>query len=42
MRRYVHGKRHYLALCRPQQQATIVIDNTDPLAPRITVEALVG
>ena len=37
MRRYILGQRHYLSLCRPRRRATFVIDNTDPLAPRITV-----
>lgn len=42
MRRYVNGQRHYLSLCRPHERATFVIDNADPLAPRITVDGRVG
>ncbi len=34
-RRYVEGQRLYLQRCRPQQQATVVIDNTDLAAPDI-------
>jgi uridine kinase len=37
MRRYVNGQRHYLATCSPHERATVVIDNTDPRAPRVTV-----
>jgi uridine kinase len=29
MRRYVEGQRIYLATCRPQERATVVLDNTD-------------
>lgn len=34
-RRYLEGQRLYLAACRPQQRASIVIDNTDLRAPRV-------
>lgn len=39
MRRYVDGQRHYLSTCDPHRRATLVIDNSDPHAPRITAEA---
>jgi uridine kinase len=32
-RRYVDGQRRYLAACRPRDRATVVIDNTDLVAP---------
>ncbi len=32
MRRYVEGQRIYLATCRPHERATVVVDNTSPLA----------
>ena len=35
VRRYVDGQRIYLAACDPRERATLVIDNTDPQAPRI-------
>jgi uridine kinase len=34
-RRYVDGQRLYLAACRPAEKAGVVIDNDDPLDPRI-------
>jgi len=33
-RRYVEGRRHYLATDRPAQHADVVLDNTDPERPR--------
>jgi uridine kinase len=42
MRRYIQGQRHYLSVCRPQRRATFVIDNSDPHAPRITLENQLG
>lgn len=39
-RRYVEGQRLYLRDCRPQDQATVVIDNTDLGAARFTSRAL--
>jgi uridine kinase len=33
-RRYVEGQRLYIASCRPQHRATVVIDNADLAAPR--------
>ena len=35
MRRYVEGQSLYLAACAPQQQASLVVDNTSFEAPRI-------
>lgn len=35
MRRYVGGQRIYFAACAPQEQATVLIDNTDFRIPRI-------
>ena len=35
VRRYVEGQRHYLALCRPELAADVVLDNTDLAAPSI-------
>ena len=35
VRRYVQGQRHYLALCRPEVVADVVLDNTDLAAPFI-------
>ena len=32
-RRYVEGQRLYLAQCRPERRATVVVDNTDLAAP---------
>ena len=29
LQRYVRAQRHYLATCRPDQNATVIIDNTD-------------
>lgn len=37
-RRYVGGQRLYLDRCRPQQLATIVVDNSDLAEPEITVD----
>jgi uridine kinase len=34
-RRYLEGQRIYLAACDPLSRADVVIDNTDPLAPRL-------
>ena len=34
-RRYAEGQRLYLAACRPAERASVVIDNDDPLNPRI-------
>lgn len=34
-RRYVEGQRIYLATCDPERRADLVIDNTDPVAPRV-------
>lgn len=34
-RRYVEGQRIYLATCDPASRADVVINNTDPLAPRL-------
>lgn len=34
--RYVEGQRRYLAACSPRQRATVVVDNTDLAAPRIS------
>lgn len=31
MRRYVEGQRIYLAVCRPRERATMVVDNTRPV-----------
>jgi uridine kinase len=36
MRRYVDGQRLYLATCEPRRRATLVIDNSDPHAPKAT------
>ncbi len=36
MRRYVDGQRLYLATCEPRRRATLVIDNSDPQAPKAT------
>ena len=36
MRRYVEAQRIYFARCRPQQRATILIDNTDLTRPVLT------
>ncbi|MGH3992404.1 MAG: hypothetical protein ACRDSN_08060 [Pseudonocardiaceae bacterium] len=33
IRRHVEGQRHYLALCRPEERATAVVDNADLHAP---------
>ncbi len=33
VRRYVEGQRRYLALCRPEDAADVVLDNTDLAAP---------
>ena len=38
MRRYVEGQRRYLAGCDPRQRATLVVDNTEPRAPRFALE----
>jgi uridine kinase len=35
MRRYVEAQRIYFVTCRPQQRATILIDNSDVAAPTI-------
>ena len=37
--RYVNGQRLYLAACSPWRRATVVIDNTDLLAPRIITDS---
>ena len=37
-RRYVEGQRLYLAACRPAEKASVVIDNDDPLDPRILTD----
>jgi uridine kinase len=37
MRRYIEGQRIYLARCRPREQATIVVDNSDFRIPRVVV-----
>ncbi len=34
--RYTETQRHYLGTCDPVGRADIVVDNTDPAAPRIT------
>jgi uridine kinase len=36
MRRYVEGQRNYMVRCDPRLRATLVVDNTDPIAPRIS------
>ena len=36
MRRYVEGQRIYFRRCRPRERADVVIEHSDPLAPRIT------
>jgi uridine kinase len=33
--RYTETQRHYLRTCGPVERADIVVDNTDPAAPRI-------
>lgn len=38
LRRYIEGQRIYLAACRPRRRATLVIDNRQPLEPRIIAE----
>lgn len=35
LRRYTQAQRIYVARCAPYDRATVVIDNTDPPAPRI-------
>jgi uridine kinase len=35
MRRYVEGQQLYFRLCDPRERADVVVDNTDPHAPRI-------
>jgi hypothetical protein len=35
MRRYVGAQLIYGQECRPRERASIVIDNTDPMTPRI-------
>jgi uridine kinase len=37
-RRYVEGQRRYLAQCRPEQHATVIVDNHDLAAPFIVGE----
>ncbi len=37
VRRYVEGQRRYLALCRPEAVADVVLDNTDLAAPSIAL-----
>jgi uridine kinase len=37
-RRYVEGQQLYLAACRPAERASVVIDNDDPLDPRILTD----
>jgi uridine kinase len=39
MCRYIDGQRLYLTTCDPHRRATLVVDNSDPHAPRITPEA---
>lgn len=34
-RRYAEGQRIYLAACDPERRADVVIDNTEPAAPRL-------
>lgn len=34
-RRYLEGQRMYLAACDPSSRADVVIDNTDPVVPRL-------
>lgn len=38
-RRYVHGQLRYLAECRPEGRATLVVDNEDLAAPFIVAAA---
>lgn len=40
--RYVPGQRLYLQACRPKEQAHIVIDNSDPAAPRLLHSTFAG
>jgi hypothetical protein len=35
MRRYVEGQRIYFAACRPWERATFLVDNSDPVRPRL-------
>jgi uridine kinase len=37
--RYTETQRHYMRTCTPAERAGIVVDNTDPAAPRITKNA---
>lgn len=37
MRRYVEGQRIYLATCHPRERATVVLDNSGPVAGRSPV-----
>jgi uridine kinase len=39
MRRYVEAQRIYFAACTPTKRASVVIDNSDFDAPRITATA---
>jgi uridine kinase len=38
MRRYIEGQQYYLSACSPHDRATLVIDNSDPLAPRFRAQ----
>ena len=42
VRRYRDGQRLYLARCRPERRASVVVDNTDLAAPRIVGGTAVG
>jgi uridine kinase len=40
--KYIPGERRYLAEVRPAERADLVIDNRDPVAPRLTVRPQAG
>jgi uridine kinase len=40
--RYIPGQQLYLLECRPEERATIVVDNEEPAAPSIVLERMGG